>query len=152
MFTTLLFLSFFSKDSFDEVAMKMARESSARIIKIADLKRDYIFLDAREKSEFEVSHIKDAINVGYKSFDLKKLNLDKKKTFVVYCSIGYRSGKIAAILAESGFDVYNLYGGIFNWVNNQQPIFNIKGEVKVIHSYSKNWSEYIKNKDIRIND
>ena len=67
---------------------------------------NYIFLDARESKEFNVSHIKNAINVGFENFDAKKISsilLDKKATIVVYCSIGVRSEKIGEKLLKLGY-------------------------------------------------
>jgi Rhodanese-related sulfurtransferase len=60
-------------------------------------------LDAREPQEYTVSHIAGAINCGYDGFDLSKLEgLDKSRPVVVYCSIGYRSEKVAQKLKKSG--------------------------------------------------
>ncbi len=64
-------------------------------------------------------------------------NLDKDKPVVVYCSVGYRSEKIAEKLEKEGFtQVYNLYGGIFEWVNQDNPVYNEKGKTNNIHPYS----------------
>jgi rhodanese-related sulfurtransferase len=43
----------------------------------------------------------------------------------VYCSIGKRSDEITKMLGEAGFtNARNLYGGIFEWVNQGHPVFN----------------------------
>ena len=78
------------------------------------------FLDAREQEEYEVSHIPDALYIGFKDFskeEVLKLIPNKEVSVVVYCSIGVRSEKIAKQLQLLGFkNVKNLYGGIFEWV------------------------------------
>jgi len=113
-------------------------------------KTQFIILDAREKNEFEISHIKNAVLVGYNSFELdsilKKIT-DKKSKIVVYCSVGIRSEKIASKLKKAGYtNVYNLYGGIFEWKNNDFPIYNIRNiETDSIHAYSKKWSKWVNN-------
>jgi rhodanese-related sulfurtransferase len=110
--------------------------------------QNLLIFDARESTEYEVSHIPGATLLGYKNpnWDITD-SLQKDKPIVVYCSIGYRSEKIGEILQEKGFTkVYNLYGSIFEWVNMGYPVLNSKGEIeKKIHTYNKSWSKWIDN-------
>ena len=108
--------------------------------------KDVLFLDSRELEEFETSHIKNAIFIGYDKFDMNRLNaINKDKKIVVYCSVGYRSEKIAEKLEKAGFkDVSNLYGGIFEWVNNEEPVYDKNGETEKVHTYNKQWSKWLK--------
>ena len=111
----------------------------------------FIILDARESQEYQVSHLKDAFNIGYNNFNLHKLDsIDREKPVVVYCSIGYRSEKIATKLKQNGFSkVYNLYGSIFEWANRGYPLYNQEGEeIKKIHTYNKKWSRWVEAQDI----
>ncbi|APY11392.1 rhodanese [Seonamhaeicola sp. S2-3] len=108
-----------------------------------------IFLDAREENEYAVSHLKDAILVGYNFFNIdstrqKITNKDSK--IVVYCSLGIRSENIALKLKKAGYtNVFNLFGGIFEWKNNGNPIYNSKGfETNKIHAFSKEWGKWLK--------
>lgn len=104
-----------------------------------------LFLDAREKKEYKVSHIKDAVWVGYDDFKLNRLpevSIDQK--IIVYCSVGYRSEKIAEKLLSVGYtDVSNLYGGVFEWVHEEKKIHNKKGETKAVHTFNKEWSQWL---------
>jgi rhodanese-related sulfurtransferase len=114
---------------------------------VKDMK-DVLLLDAREWSEFKVSHIKNALFVGYDQFEMDTLkSIDKNKKIVVYCSVGYRSEKISEKLKQAGFiNVSNLYGGIFEWVNQGNPVFDETGNVtENIHAYSKTWSVWLNN-------
>lgn len=107
----------------------------------------YIMLDARERNEYEVSHIPGAIWVGYEDFDPGRLDeLDKDAPLVVYCSVGYRSEKIAEALTEKGFsNVSNLYGGIFEWVNAGHQVVDMQdAETSKVHAYSKSWGVWLK--------
>ncbi|MBX2928937.1 MAG: rhodanese-like domain-containing protein [Saprospiraceae bacterium] len=102
--------------------------------------------DAREREEYEVSHIPGAEYIGYKNFDIKSLaNIPKDTPIVLYCSIGYRSEKIGEKLLAKGFtNVFNLYGSIFEWVNRGYPVVNFSGEeVKKVHTYNKEWSRWV---------
>jgi rhodanese-related sulfurtransferase len=115
------------------------------IAEIADFS-EAIYLDAREKAEYNVSHIENAIWVGYDDFDIKTVKkLDKSKTVVVYCSVGYRSEKVAKKLEKAGFKtVYNLYGGMFEWYNQGLPIVDNQGEsTDKIHTYNEKWGQWV---------
>ncbi len=121
---------------------------SVKEVSVSDIKdkKDVIFVDARERKEFDVSHIKGAILVGYDSLDLSALDkIDKSKEVVVYCSVGYRSEKVSEKLENIGFkNVSNLYGGIFEWKNQEQPIVTPKKEpTEEVHAYSKVWGIWL---------
>lgn len=110
---------------------------------------DAIFIDARENDEFEVSKIRGAIWVGYSDLDMAKLDdLPKNSPLIVYCSVGYRSEKVAEKLSSAGFeDVSNLYGGIFEWVNEGYDIVDSSGMVtNKIHGYDRFWSRWLEGK------
>lgn len=114
---------------------------------LKQLKNVYL-LDAREEEEFEVSHLKNAKNVGYIWFDMRKVvDIPLDANVVVYCSVGYRSEKIAEKLLKNGFQkVHNLYGGIFEWVNEHQPVYKSNGvQTSEIHTYNKIWAKWVTN-------
>lgn len=106
----------------------------------------YLFLDAREAREYEVSHIAQARWVGYETFDLARLkDVDKNTPIIVYCSVGYRSEKIAEQLIAAGFTkVWNLYGGIFEWVNAGNPVYNAVGLTEAVHAYDRTWGVWLR--------
>lgn len=101
-----------------------------------------IILDARQEKEYAVSHIKDAQWVGYEEFDNAKVNaLPRNKPVIIYCSVGYRSEKVGEKLKEMGFqNIYNLHGGIFEWVNQGKPVYHGGEQTDSIHAYSRTWS------------
>ena len=101
----------------------------------------FIFLDAREREEYEVSHLQNAVFIGYSDFELANLpKLQENVKVVVYCSVGWRSARIGKKLMDNGYkNVYNLYGGIFEWCNNKQPVFNENGKVNSVHAYNNAW-------------
>lgn len=111
-------------------------------------KTEAIILDARELKEYNTSHIQDALFVGYDHFnitEIAKLIKDKEQQIVVYCSLGIRSEDIAEKLKEAGYtNVLNLYGGIFEWKNNNFPVYNIEEkETEDIHTFSEAWSKWL---------
>ena len=119
---------------------------------VAELKENQsniIFLDAREQKEYNTSHIKNAVFVGYDFFSLDALqnkSLKKDSKIVVYCSLGIRSEDIAEKLKKAGYtNVENLYGGIFEWKNNDLPVYNTnEKETDSVHAFSKGWGKWLK--------
>jgi rhodanese-related sulfurtransferase len=106
-------------------------------------------LDAREMKEYKTSHIKNAIHVGYDQFDIKTvLNaiINKDDDIVVYCSIGIRSEDIAEKIKKAGYiNVFNLYGGVFEWKNKDFLIYNSdESETEKVHTFSEEWSHWLK--------
>ena len=104
-----------------------------------------VFLDARERKEFEVSHIQNARWVGYKDFDMSRMAaIPKTQSIIIYCSVGYRSEKIAEKIRAAGFtSVSNLYGGLFSWVNEGKPVYRNDQPVAEVHAYNKFWSKWL---------
>jgi len=104
-----------------------------------------LILDAREKEEFEVSHIKDARWIGFETFSLRSLQkIPKDRIIILYCSIGARSQEVGKKLREAGFSkVYNLYGGIFHWVNEGYPVYSRGLKTEKVHAYSTTWGIWL---------
>lgn len=78
---------------------------------------DAVLLDVRTVAEFQSERIPDAINIDLMESDfLEKIGeLEKTKTYFVYCRSGGRSGHACSLMSEEGFTVFNLAGGISNW-------------------------------------
>jgi rhodanese-related sulfurtransferase len=120
----------------------------AKEISVAEAKKisDVTFVDAREKNEFNVSHLKNAVWCGYDDFDINRLkSVDGSKKVIVYCSVGYRSEKISLKLKKLGFtNVFNLYGGIFEWKNQGNPVYDNQGnETEKVHAYDEKWGVWL---------
>ena len=112
----------------------------------AATRENVILLDVREHDEFVVSHLEGAHFVGYHNFTIDSVkSFNKNAQILVYCSVGYRSEKVAYKLKSEGFkNVSNLYGGIFEWVNQGHPIVDSAGKrTKRIHGYTKAWGIWL---------
>ncbi|WP_332911128.1 rhodanese-like domain-containing protein [Algoriphagus boritolerans] len=105
----------------------------------------YQILDTREKEEYQVSHLKDAIWVGYDTFTLERVaGIDKDKPVLVYCTVGARSQEIGKKLQDAGFtQVYNLYGGIIHWANELKPIESEGTPTSKVHTFSRTWGIWL---------
>jgi rhodanese-related sulfurtransferase len=140
------------RENFHEM-LKTYYKNTIPTLKPADLYQKILsgekiyILDTRETKEFEVSHIKNAIHVGYTNFDLKITDkLDKNTPVIVYCTIGARSEEIGAKIKKIGFkDVYNLYGGLIYWKNQGYPVIDSNDKpTQKVHVYSKEWGKWLK--------
>ncbi len=135
--------------SFDLVIKQMLNHSIPEIsIDEASINKTAIFLDARAKKEYLVSHINSAHWIGFDTINwetTKDFKLEQE--IIVYCSIGYRSEKVAEQLKEKGFqNVKNLYGGIFEWKNKGNPVFKSDSTpTEEVHAYNKVWGIWLKN-------
>lgn len=110
-----------------------------------------LLLDARETEEYTVSHIPGAVWIGYNKWDRDVLQkIPKNQPIVVYCSIGYRSEKIAEKIRKMGYSqVKNLYGSIFEWVNHGYPVQDKnQNPTHTVHGFNEKWSKWILNPDI----
>lgn len=105
----------------------------------------FILLDTRSRAEYEVSYIKGARLVDYDSLNIEALDsIPRSAPVIVYCSVGYRSERVGEKLQQAGFtNVQNLYGGIFKWVNEGEPVYNAKGQTEKVHAYAKSWGIWL---------
>ncbi len=143
----------FSDEEFEKMATKMS-EGEIPDLSVDETFRQknlYIFLDTREKKEFDVSHIPNALWVGYKSFKLDLIeHLPKDKKIVTYCSVGYRSERVAKKMREAGYEnVFNLKGSFFEWCNKFYPIVGANNQsTQKVHGYNSKWSKWLKRSDV----
>jgi CRP-like cAMP-binding protein len=70
------------------------------------------WIDVRLPSEFENSHLPNAINLPLFFLRLKADKLDPATNYVIYCDSGRRSSAAAFILSERGFKVHALGRGL----------------------------------------
>ncbi len=109
-------------------------------------KAKVVLLDARERKEYETSHLPGAIWVGFDDFEIARVaKISRGARIVVYCSVGYRSEKVGEKLKEAGFGkVENLFSGLFAWANEGKPLVNQEGKAtKKVHAYDANWARFL---------
>ena len=137
--------------SYDLLLKKLLKHNvpEVSVDSLNNLQDDVLLLDAREIDEYNVSHLKNANWVGYKTFNIGSLQFtNKNQPIVVYCSVGYRSEKIAEKLINAGFtDVRNLYGGIFEWKSRKHDVYNTNGVTNDVHPFNATWGMWLKNAD-----
>lgn len=69
-------------------------------------------IDVRKPSEWNVSHVKDAMLMPLSDMPSNVAHLDKSKPYLVHCGGGYRSMTAISIMKREGFtNLSNVYGG-----------------------------------------
>jgi len=73
-----------------------------------------VVIDVRSKMEYDEGHLKTTdqlIDFNAGEFHNEVDNLDKDKTYYLYCRSGNRSGQAARLMKSKGFEnVYNIGG------------------------------------------
>jgi rhodanese-related sulfurtransferase len=117
----------------------------------ADLARELrqpvppLLLDVRTPAEFRVSHLAGARFVNFDTIATEQFaGLSRTQPVVVY-SVGLRSERLGERLHALGFkQVRNLYGGLFEWVNEGNPVVNAAGATDAVHPYSTFWGSWLR--------
>ncbi len=74
-------------------------------------------VDVRTPSEFMGGHVAGSINIPLDELPLRMKEIADRKTIILCCASGMRSGNAAAFLKQNGIDCYN--GGPWTEVNYQ---------------------------------
>lgn len=106
---------------------------------------EVVLLDARSKKEFETSHLRSAVRANRLGAAQQVLKRHGGKPIVVlYCSVGYRSSRLAQQLRAEGVeDVFNLEGSLFKWANEGRPVYRGSTRVRRVHPYDDDWGEML---------
>lgn len=90
---------------------------------------DVLLIDVREDEEFEEVHIEGTAHVPLSQlpFRISEINFQdyEDKPIIFYCLKGGRSAQAIEFLSPTllqGYDVYNMVGGIKEWVENELPV------------------------------
>ena len=96
-----------------------------------------ILVDVRRTEEQEISMLPGAVTT--EDF-LENLNEYEDKMVIGYCTISYRSGKLAKKLLKRGITMHNLRGGILAWTHDGGKVYDGQGETKRVHVYGRKWN------------
>jgi rhodanese-related sulfurtransferase len=84
-----------------------------------------ILLDVRTAGEYSAGHIEGALNIDVEgmTFEGEIKQLDKTKTYAIYCQSGRRSRIAAEAMTKGGFTkLFNLDQGIGSWQSAGLPV------------------------------
>ncbi|MHC4223104.1 MAG: rhodanese-like domain-containing protein [Planctomycetota bacterium] len=85
---------------------------------------DFVILDVRTPAEFVQGAIENAIHIDFMDaqFENQVRQLERGKTYLVYCQSGGRSAMATDAMLPMGFPrLYDMTGGFLAWVNAGLP-------------------------------
>ncbi len=88
-------------------------------------KTEVVLVDVRSQEEYGEAHLEGALLIDQSESDFMEkaqAQLPKEKTIAVYCRSGRRSASAAGRLADQGYRVVNLKGGIKAWMAAGKPV------------------------------
>jgi hydroxyacylglutathione hydrolase len=80
----------------------------------------YQALDVRKLTEFNEGHVEGAFNIAHTRLLERKQELDKDKTWLVYCRTGARASVATSLLRKDGFNVKYVNDNVEPWLANKQ--------------------------------
>ncbi|HEX8074146.1 MAG TPA: rhodanese-like domain-containing protein [Thermoleophilaceae bacterium] len=100
-----------------ERAAELARDGQGQLV------------DVRLAAEHEAGHIAGAEHAPLADLDAEADRFDRERPVIFYCRSGERSGMAAAAFRASGWDAYNVSGGLLAWAAQGLPLEPEDGEV-----------------------
>ncbi len=98
-----------------------------------------VLIDVRQAEEYAVSHLPGARHLPTVEA-IQQSDIPADATLVLYCSVGYRSARLAEKLQAAGYkNVMNLEGSIFAWYNQGHPVVADGHPVSRVHPYNRTW-------------
>ena len=106
----------------------LKKKTKKRDMELYEITMDQLFqkqedgaeiIDVRSSQEYNEGHLDGAINIPYYEINsnIYRILPDKDKEIVVYCSAGIRGKRAYKTLTKLKYkNVYNLYGGLENWI------------------------------------
>jgi len=97
--------------------------------KMSKKKKKTVILDVRTPAEVAEGHLAGAKNIDVQGdlFQVSIDQLDKNKTYLLYCRSGKRTAVAGAKMKAAGFKkVYMMDGGITSWKEKGKPVTNDK--------------------------
>ncbi len=114
------------KEAFDElISNPLIRTVHPSVAKTM-LETGYELLDVRYSEEFDEHHIPDSTLIPLYELRNRMDELDKSKKYIVYCHAGARAAVATLVLAQNGFDVSSLEGGIRDWPFETQSVYDLQ--------------------------
>jgi rhodanese-related sulfurtransferase len=98
------------------------RELSPELVAELLARGDAQLVDVREPYEHAAGRIAGARHVELGALAAEAETIEREKPVVFYCRVGARSAMATQAFAASGWDAYNLSGGIVSWVVAGLPI------------------------------
>ncbi len=119
--------------------------STAELARRLDAHEAVLLIDTRAKDEYLVSHLPGAIWAETPAqLRAAVRTVPATQLIVLYCSVGVRSSKAAAMLMrDGGHAVANLRGSIFQWANEGRALEADGRPAAQVHPYNRMWGQLL---------
>ncbi len=100
-----------------------------------------LLIDTRTKEEYLVSHLPGAVWAESPAqLRAAVRTVPAAQLIMLYCSVGVRSSKAAAMLTrDGGHTIANLRGSIFQWANEGRALERDGTVATLVHPYNRAW-------------
>jgi rhodanese-related sulfurtransferase len=112
-------------NAFDQTGRELSPQEVAELLD----KGEAQLVDVREPYEWEAGRINGAKHIELEHLAARAAEIDKDKKVIFQCRVGRRSAMATAAFSASGYDAYNLAGGITAWVEAELPLEPEDGHV-----------------------
>jgi rhodanese-related sulfurtransferase len=79
-------------------------------------------IDVREPYEYEAGHIAEVRHIELERLAGQAEEIDKDRPVIFQCRLGRRSAMATEAFLASGYDAYNMAGGIKAWAESGLPL------------------------------
>jgi rhodanese-related sulfurtransferase len=86
-------------------------------------------IDVREPHEREAGHVAGTRHIELEGLPAQAETIDRDRPVIFLCRVGSRSGMATQAFRASGYEAYNLRGGIVAWVEAGLPLEPEDGHV-----------------------
>jgi rhodanese-related sulfurtransferase len=86
-------------------------------------------VDVREPYEWEAGHIAEARHIELERLAGRADEIDKDRPVIFQCRLGRRSAMATEAFLASGYDAYNMAGGLLAWDEKGLPLEPKDGHV-----------------------
>ncbi|HKJ36034.1 MAG TPA: rhodanese-like domain-containing protein [Solirubrobacterales bacterium] len=90
---------------------------------------DAQLVDVREAYEWEAGRVEGASHIPLATLPARATEIDSERPVILQCRTGARSRMATDALRASGYDAYNLEGGLERWVEDGLPLTPTDGTV-----------------------
>ena len=104
--------------AFDNAETDLSPERVAEMLRAGEIE----LIDVREPYEREAGHIEGSRHIELERLASEAESIDRERPVVFQCRLGARSAKAAQAFRASGYNAYNLDGGIQAWVDGGLPL------------------------------
>jgi rhodanese-related sulfurtransferase len=105
-------------NAFDETGRDLSPQQVSELLESGDAE----LVDVREPYEWEAGRIPGAKHIELEHLAGRSGEIDKDRKVIFQCRVGRRSAMASEAFAASGYDAYNLAGGITAWVEAGLPL------------------------------